>query len=138
MQSNYNAQMTPPRRTQSKEMESTGEKMNMQDRFVESKIEFNGQSKEEHIDVNGEKESANKLDEIEGEIRKLARRLEDIQLEEIEETDKYSDRFLDLQGERANINKALADLDFDHKVECAKLIRESRRKGNEEREKRAQ
>jgi hypothetical protein len=114
-------------------MQTTGEKMKMRDEFVESKLEFNESGRDEGNDDRESKERNTQLDEIEGEIRKLGKRLDEIQREEDEQTDKYSDRFLDLQGERATINKTLVDLDYEHKVLCARLIRENRVKENEER-----
>jgi len=46
----------------------------------------------------------------------LAKRLEEIKLEEAGETDKYSDKYMDLEHERANLKKKLIDLDYQHRV----------------------
>jgi hypothetical protein len=105
-------EMTPNRKEQGSAMQTTGEKMKMRDEFVESKLEFNESGRDEGDNDQEGKERNKRLDEIESEIRKLGKRLDEIQQEEDEQTDKYSDRFLDLQAERATINKTLVDLDY--------------------------
>jgi hypothetical protein len=53
-------------------------------------------------------------------------------LEELGETDKCSDHFLDLEFEKTNLRKRLIDLDYGHKLECANSIRQNRLREAEE------
>ena len=52
------------------------------------------------------------------------------------ETDKFSDRHLELEQERNNLRKRVIDLDYEHKLICSSLLKESRQKQADEREKR--
>ena len=50
------------------------------------------------------------------------------------ETDKYSDRYLQLEQEISNLRKRVIDLDFEHKLLCSNKLKESRQKQEEERD----
>ena len=52
------------------------------------------------------------------------------------ETDKYSEKYLDLEHERNNLKKRVMDLNYEHKVVFANMIREKREKEAEEKERR--
>ena len=71
---------------------------------------------------------------MENEIKECGKRLQEIQLEMIKETDKYSDGYLNLEQERINLRKRVMDLDYEHKVTYANQMKEKRQKEAEERE----
>ena len=52
------------------------------------------------------------------------------------ETDKYSEKSLDLQHERNNLRKRVMDLDYEHKVVSANMIRAKRERDAQDKERR--
>ena len=66
------------------------------------------------------------MEEIEKEIKECGKRLQEIQLDMIKESDKYSEGYLNLEQERINLRKRTMDLDYEHKVIVGKMLKEKR------------
>lgn len=63
------------------------------------------------------------MTELEKEIKEAGERLRQVSLEMAKETDKYSEKYLDLHHERNNLRKRIMDLDYEHKCICSNVIR---------------